>query len=227
MTADGRRALAYPVLICLAGAGLAFFATTRVWAVEVTARPAPLPALRADRTGADLLPWLPALALVGLAGAGAVLATGGRARRLVGLLLVLVGAGMLAGALVGLVDSGPAGTGPGWPLAALLGAALTALAGALTAARGHRWPTMGARYERSPLRSRPDRARPADRLPADRLADSPPTDRPPADRIGAGSDRIGGGSDRAAPTAAGSTRVEGRRTVEAWDALDRGEDPTD
>ena len=73
--APGRRALTYAVLLCVAGAGLALATATRTWAVEVTLRPAPLPAVRETSTGATLLPWLPALALVGLAGAGALLAT--------------------------------------------------------------------------------------------------------------------------------------------------------
>ncbi|MDG4832058.1 Trp biosynthesis-associated membrane protein [Solwaraspora sp. WMMD1047] len=195
----GRRLLAYAVGVCLVGAGLALFAATRTWAVEVTLRPTPLPAVRTDRTGGDLLPWLPALALVGLAGAGAVLATRATARRLIGLLLVAAGVGMAVGAVTGLGDTDRGGIGPLWPLAALLGAGLTAAAGAVTAAHGHRWPTMGARYERRSGRRRPERA---DR--ADRTAGRP-TD---------------------AADNAGSARVTGRRTTEVWDALDRGEDPT-
>ena len=148
----GRRRLTYAVGLCLAGAGLALFATTRTWAVEFTARPAPLPGLRTSRIGADLVVWLPALALVGLAGAGAVLATRGLLRRLVGALLLAVGVATVGGAGLALTGSGSVAVGPAWPLLCLGGGLLTAAGGALTVAGGHRWPTMGARYDRRATR---------------------------------------------------------------------------
>ncbi|MEQ4304511.1 Trp biosynthesis-associated membrane protein [Plantactinospora sp. B6F1] len=181
----GRRELTYTVLLCLLGAGLAVFAATRTWSVELTARPAPLPPGRVTRTGGDLLPWLPALALVGLAATGAVLGTRGIGRRLVGGLLALVGVGLAAGA-------GYAGLGTdtevaaGWPLLCALGGLLAGAAGAFTAVRSGGWPVMGARYERG--RS-----------------------------AGAGPE---------SPLLTPDGRVDGRRTAAAWDALDRGEDPT-
>ena len=72
---------------CLAGAGLALYAATRIWSVAVTTRPG-LPDLRSTRTGAAAQPWLIALALVALAGTGALLATRGVLRRGLGGLLV-------------------------------------------------------------------------------------------------------------------------------------------
>lgn len=179
-SAPGRRELAYAVLLCLAGAGLALWAATRTWAVEVTPRGS-LPAAREGRTGAELLPWLSALALVGLAGGGAVLATRGRARRLLGGLLALLGAALAAGGGYGLIAAFDGEVSRQWPALCLLGGVLAALGGAFTAARGQRWPAMGARYER----------------------------------------RSGGGA-----TAAGGRPAAERGTREAWDALDRGEDPT-
>ncbi|MGC5018055.1 Trp biosynthesis-associated membrane protein [Micromonospora sp. DT47] len=179
-SARGRRELTYAVLLCLAGAGLAFWAATRTWSVEVTARGS-LPAARADRTGADLLPWLSALALVGLAGGGAVLATRGRARQLLGGLLALLGAAVAAGGGYGLVAGFTGEVSRQWPALCLVGGALAAVGGLLTAVRGGGWPAMGARYER----------------PAGSAAE-PATGGP----------------------------VGGRGTREAWDALDRGEDPT-
>jgi hypothetical protein len=184
----GRRALAVALLLCLAGAAVALLAANRTWTVELAARPAPLPSVRTARSGGDLLPWLPALALVGLAGAGAVLATRGVVRRLLGALLLLLGLGIAAGggyaAIV--VDRGMAG--PAGPLLAVLGGLTAAGGGAVTALSGHRWPGLGARYE------------------------SPHRAGPPAP---------GDGDRRTA------ARVEGRTTSEAWDALDRGEDPTE
>ncbi|MEV4482306.1 Trp biosynthesis-associated membrane protein [Micromonospora coxensis] len=175
----GRRELTYAVLLCLAGAGLAFWAATRTWSVEVVSRGS-LPATRQDRTGADLLPWLSALALVALAGGGAVLATRARLRRLLGALLTLLGLAVAAGGGYGLAAGIGGEVSRQWPALCLLGGVLAALGGGLTALRGDRWPAMGARYER---RSGPQPA---------------PDGRPAAER----------------------------GTREAWDALDRGEDPT-
>ena len=79
-----RRELVLAVVGCTAGAALALYAASRTWTVAVHPRPAPLPPVRQTRTGADLAPWLPALALVGLAGAGALVATRGVARLAVG-----------------------------------------------------------------------------------------------------------------------------------------------
>lgn len=139
----GRRQLAYAVVACLAGAGLALFAATRTWAVHETIRAAPLPPLDETSTGSDLAPWLPPLALVGLAGAGAVLATRGAGRRLVGVLVCGCGLAVLAGAVRGILD----GTGVGWPALAGLGGALLVAGGALTVLRGRDWPAMGSRYD--------------------------------------------------------------------------------
>ncbi|HEX5595590.1 MAG TPA: Trp biosynthesis-associated membrane protein [Micromonosporaceae bacterium] len=177
-----RRDLLVALLLCGAGAGLGFFAASRGWSVELIDRPAPLPATRVVRTGSDLLPWLVPLALVGLAGTGAVLATRGVARRFIGVLLFLVGLGLVAGGIHGVAL--PVGTGPAWPTLAAFGGLLAAGGGAFTLLRGHRWPGMGARYER---RTKP------------------------------------GGT----AGAASAGRVEARATIDAWDALDRGEDPTD
>ncbi|MFI9640060.1 Trp biosynthesis-associated membrane protein [Micromonospora sp. NPDC051925] len=177
----GRRELTYAVLLCLAGAGLACWAATRTWSVEVIAR-GTLPPTRQDRSGADLLPWLSALALVALAGGGAVLATRGWVRRLLGGLVTLLGLAVAVGGGYGLVADPGAETHRQWPAFCLLGGLVAAGGGLLTARRGAGWPAMGARYERTVRADAPSR----------------PDGRPTADR--------------------------GNR--EAWDALDRGEDPT-
>ncbi|WP_200209777.1 Trp biosynthesis-associated membrane protein [Micromonospora coerulea] len=175
-----RRELTYAVLFCLAGAGLAYWAATRTWSVELTDRGA-LPPSRRARSGADLVPWVSALALVALAGGGAVLATRGRARRLLGGLLTLLGLAVAAGGGYGLAAAFGGEVSRQWPALCLVGGLLTAAGGLVTALRGGDWPAMGARYER-PV----------------------PT---------------------AQPTATDGPAV-GRGTRDAWDALDRGEDPT-
>ncbi len=150
----GRRLLAYTVGCCLAGAGLALFALSRVWSVQVTARPG-LSDLRTARTGGGELPWLPALALVALAGAGALLATRGTARRAVGVLLAVVGVATAVGTVAARAGLDPGAAGAGatlWPVACVLGAAAVTVGGWWTVRHGHRWPAMGARYERPATR---------------------------------------------------------------------------
>jgi uncharacterized membrane protein (TIGR02234 family) len=177
------RTLTRAVLCCAAGAGLALYAVTRTWSELVTARPG-LSALHEVRTGADVAGWVVALALVALAGAGALLATRGLPRRVVGVLLALAGLGVVAGAVAGRAGLrvGVAGAGATWwPVLCVLGGALIALGGLSAARHGQEWPAMGARYERG--------------------AAAPPPE-------------PGTGPDQRLDTRA------------AWDALDRGDDPT-
>ena len=179
---------------CLAGAGLAVYGATRAWSVEVTARPG-LPDLRAVTTGADAQPWLIALALIALAGTGAMLATRGTVRRILGVLIMLVGAGLALSAITGRAGlvAGRAGAGAVlWPIACVAGGALVLLAGLGTARYGHTWPIMGARFERRRVpRSHPAVTGADDVAPAARRTEAAPVD-----------------------------------TRAVWDALDRGEDPT-
>lgn len=133
------------VLLCAAGAAVALLAARATWAVELTARPAPFPAERTALTGGDRQPWVPALAWVVLAGAGALLATRAAVRRAVGVLLVLAGVGIAVTAGVAAAD--PSGSA-GWPVLAAAGGLAAAGAGVLALARGQRWPAMGSRYQR-------------------------------------------------------------------------------
>ncbi len=115
--------------------------------------------------GADLAPALGPLALLALAAVAAVLATGGWARRLFGVLLLCVAVPPAMG-LVRVADEGrlveiavsvdqlparsvPDGTVtvlPAGPALAGLGAVLLVAAGAVLVLRGHRMPRMGRRY---------------------------------------------------------------------------------
>jgi hypothetical protein len=179
--------------MCLGGAGLALLAATRTWTVEVTVRLAPLPPLHTDRTGGALLPWLPPLALVGLAGAGALIATRGGVRRALGVLLLLLGLGLAAGGGYGVAGAGVSGSRVAWPVLCALGGLLLAAGGVSTLLRGHRWPGMSARYERPIRGADPHLTHSGDR---------PTAGIPPK--------KAGGGSVT---------------STQAWDALDRGEDP--
>jgi hypothetical protein len=141
-----RRELTAAVLANAAGAGLAVWAASRTWVVEVVARAAPQPPLVTPHSGGSLTPLLPALALVALAAAGGLLATRGVARLAVGAVAGLAGIAVAVEA----VDTANATAGVSliWPVLCGLGAVLTVAASVLTLARGRRWPAMGARYER-------------------------------------------------------------------------------
>ena len=132
-----RRELALAVVACAVASALALFAASRPWLVEVTPRPAPLPPISATRSGASLVPLLPAVALVALAGAGALLATRGR---WVGAVLVAAGLTMAVTA-TGQVAHG------GWPLLCVVAGAVITLVGGAALRRGRAWPRLGTRYD--------------------------------------------------------------------------------
>ncbi len=157
-----RRELVVSVLLCLVGSALVLLAVSRSWIVHSYGGEAPLPprAFRVD--GARLVPGSRALALVGLAGVAAVLATRRTGRVAVGVVQGLAGAGIAALVLRALVDpdaavnrAGPfvdVTVAPGqqlgaWPYVALLGALLITVAGLLVVVRGRSWVVMSSRYD--------------------------------------------------------------------------------
>jgi len=165
----GNRELQVCVLVVLVGALLLFVAGGRDWVVR-TGTSTGLPGLQAPREvlTAGSQDAVRALALAGLTAVGALLASRRWGRIVVGVLLLAVGLGAVAVALVG-------GRASAWSYVALLGGLLLALGGALAAVRGRRWAALSGRYD--------------------------------------------------AP-AAREERPVARPEVAAWDALDRGEDPT-
>ncbi len=147
-----RRAMGYVVAGCLGGAGLALIAARQPWAVRVTRRQPPLSPVRETFTGADLVPWLPAVALVALAAGVAVLATRGVGRLLVGVVALGCGFAIVSGAGYGMTVA-PAGgrvvvVEGTWSLAVLAGGLMVIGAALLVVRKGRVWPSMGARYER-------------------------------------------------------------------------------
>ncbi|WP_369077182.1 Trp biosynthesis-associated membrane protein [Symbioplanes lichenis] len=175
----GRR-LAYAVLATAAGAGLVLWGITRTWSTKVTDRPG-LTQLRETHPGTDTAPLVLALALVALAGAGALFATKGVVRRVLGVLIAVAGVGVVVATIAGRagLDIGEAGAGAtAWPVVCVAGGLLVVLGGWWTVRHGHEWPGMGARYERTVT----------------------------------------------APVATDDTGTVDARS--AWDALDRGDDPT-
>jgi hypothetical protein len=131
---------------------------------------------------------------VGLAGAGAVLLVGPLARRLVAVLVLAAGVGIVLSALsvphtgastVGFgAHAAPQRTGWAWLLVAA--GALIGLGAVTVLARAGHWPASARSYTRSPARH--------------------------------ATGELPGAADRSAQAAADARR--------AWDALDRGEDPT-
>jgi hypothetical protein len=143
---SARTELTLAGLACAAAAALALYAASRAWTVEVLARPAPLPPVHRTRSGGSVAPLLPALAMVGLAGAGALVATRGRVRRGLGAVLVGCGVGLVATTayVLGTVPAVAAGA-PALTIAAGTGLAFV---GVVTLRRGGLWPGLGARYAR-------------------------------------------------------------------------------
>lgn len=155
--------------LALAAAGL-LGALTQPWADIAAARQAPLPDLLETVGGRSLAPALGGAALVGLAGAVAVLATDGWARRVVGVLLAATGSAAMLGAvrLIGgpsdararqVIADRTSGVGlgggfpvevtahPAWPLAAAALSLVIAAAGVAVAIRGPGWSALSSRYE--------------------------------------------------------------------------------
>jgi len=113
---SARRTLAIAMLTGAVGAGLAFLATRQGWAQVRTTPPRPLPPSQVGVTGAALVPYASALILAGLASLAAVLATRGVWRRLSGVVLAMLGAGLAASAFTvsaaGAVAAAAASVGP-------------------------------------------------------------------------------------------------------------------
>ncbi|MER5318912.1 Trp biosynthesis-associated membrane protein [Streptosporangium roseum] len=196
-----RRALWTWVAVCGAGAALVLLAAGRDW-FTVTYGPR-----KVAVTAAELVPALGPAAWAALAAVVAVLATRGVWRRVVGAVMALCGAGMIAWAWQG-SDSGAALevaarqiplAGPGalhaapaavWPLVAGAGGLLLVCAGVVAAVRGAGWPGMSDRYDRRG--SSPAAAGAASTGGA-------PSERALWDAIDLGSDPTVGPEDTAAP----------------------------
>jgi uncharacterized membrane protein (TIGR02234 family) len=130
-----RREMALVLLLGVAGAGLVFLAVRQGWAHVRTAPPPPLPGSDSAVTGQDLVPAAAALAVAALASLAAVLATRGIARRLVGLALAGLGAGIAATLSLPVTTADAIAAVSG--RAGYRGAAESGAAGSATAGGGH------------------------------------------------------------------------------------------
>ena len=153
------------VLSSLAFGGIAFFAASRTWA-HATVTADGVPSAPINVSGADAVGLVPALALVVVTAALAVLAASARIRRGVGVLMVVVSViaivviiragGAIDDAVTSAVHDSPAFIGGNTPetvshgvwrwiaLIAFLGAAFV---GGVIARFGSHWPTMGRKYD--------------------------------------------------------------------------------
>lgn len=209
-----RRAVLLTAALALLGALLVVVAAGRDWVHGRTiAATAPV---AIGATGKTLTGVPYALALVGVAGALALLATRTVGRMLTAVVLLAAGAGAAVAAVGALGDlrsglsdkvaarfvghSDPVVTHVSatvWPYAAVLGAVLIGGAGVVALWRGRHWPGMSSRYEAPAAGG----ARPGG-----------------AERVATARSEAPAGE----PTPADATAA----SRELWDALDRGEDPT-
>lgn len=214
--------------LTLLGAGLLALAALPVWVRGSIDDPV-LGLRAASVTGRVAAPLVLALGLLALAAALVAAVTGRVGRALAGLLAV--GAGLGSGwVALGVLRDGPAAlarsaagavgrsgvtpvsgvTVTPWPWLALVGGALAALGGVAVVCGAPRWAGSNARYEN-----------PADRTDAQPEKTSStvaPEPQQPGQRAGTTS---------AAQRAEADARAARSRAVQDWDALSRGEDPTD
>ncbi len=216
-----RRTTARPVVVAglLLGAGAVVLAGGRPWASRAVSG---VPGLaRVVASGTELAPAVTALALVVAAGAIALALAGRLARRVVATLVVLAGVTLLAlvasvlrdpdGALAPAVvaatgQSGPVAAGPAavtaWPWLAVAGGLLVVVGGLLALVAGGSWAVTGRRFT---------------------------TPVPAASGSGPAATSAEPAGQRATSAESAGQRATARRDrdLDTWDALSRGEDPTE
>lgn len=204
MSGQGRRELTTAVLGAVLGGALALIAGGQAWASVTAERRAPLPPVTAELSGADAAPLVPAAGLVLLAAAVALLAVRGAGRVVVGLLTAAAGATLVwsgVRALTGGLDDA------GADLPGLAGATVSGTVAEVSAT----WPALAVvaglvAVVTGALTVLRGRTWPA---------------------MGRRYERPGAAAEPARPAAPAAARTDEDRAVDAWKALDRGEDPTD
>lgn len=164
----------------LLGAVGVMVGATNPWATATSRAPG-LPTIHASASGADLAPLVSALGVVVLAAFGAVIATRGVVRRLLGAAVLVASGAILVSTLdpggatdvltAGLSAKGWSGGGyqtstEAWRWLVLVCSVVTALAGAATAGYGDQWAVMGSRYD-APRPSSVPTSTPAGEAPDD------------------------------------------------------------
>ncbi|TFC96982.1 MULTISPECIES: Trp biosynthesis-associated membrane protein [Cryobacterium] len=205
--ASARRVKLVNILVVLAGSGLALLAWTQPW---VNAEVAQSGSARQtiEVAGATAAPGVTALALAGMALAGALSIAGPVIRLVLGVLGVLLGSSVFLSAFLAITDPATASAGAvtdvtgiagtesvvdavvsasltAWPFVALLSGVVIAGAGVSVLVTARHWPGPTSRYQ------------------AVRFAPADPDDSGAADAAG-----------------------QERDSIDDWDGLSRGEDPT-
>jgi uncharacterized membrane protein (TIGR02234 family) len=226
----GRREFGLALALGTLGGGVALLGAREPWARADFPPQNPLPGSAVAITGQDLAPAVAALAIAGLACLAAVIATRGLLRRITGALLAAFGAGISVvaarstqtghvAAVAAAHSPTPFGAGTAaraatagvrpeiamaafpWWVIALAGGLLLVAAGVLTAGRGQRWPGMSSRYDS-------------------------PAGTPGAARAGAPGSPAGSAAGSAVGSPAAAHISDPGDPAQAWEALDRGTDPT-
>jgi len=203
VSGQGRRELTTAVLGAVLAGALALIAGGQSWATVTAERRAPLPPVSAGLSGAEAAPLVPAAGLVLLAAAVALLAVRGVGRAVVGLLAVAAG-GALAWSGLRAVTGGLDEAGSDLP--GLAGGTVSGTAADVSAT----WPVLAVlaglvAVVAGALVVLRGRSWPA---------------------MGRRYER----TDATSPAPAGALarlRTDEDRAVDAWKALDRGEDPTE
>ena len=162
-----RRELRTAVLLCLVGSGLALLSVRRDWIAYPASGGLTIHEVRAGVRGTAVAGLAEALSLVGIAGVVALAATRRLGRVVVGALVALAGAGVVA-QVVHLVVAGlghrlatagcsglclvpaeryDASPSWAWPVLTVVGGLLMTTGGCLVAARGRRWAALSSSYE--------------------------------------------------------------------------------
>lgn len=194
--------------LVVVGGGLALLASVPTW-VSASVQDEGLPIVTSQVSGRSVAPLVAACGLLALAGGFAALLAGPWARRVIGLLLFVVGVAAAWSVLAVLRDPEASTVGPlsdavglsavtvtgaatsTWPVVAALACTLVTVGGGWMLLRSGGWSRSAARYEREPLDTRTSETQ---------------------GRTGAP------GSVPPSADEAGGTGL--------WDSLDRGEDPT-
>jgi uncharacterized membrane protein (TIGR02234 family) len=198
-----RRELTAAVLGAVAAGALALSAGGQAWAVVTAERRAPLPPVSAELSGSDAAPLVPAAGLVLLAAAVALLAVRGAGRVVVGLLAAVAG-GALAWsglrALTGGLDDA------GSDLPGLAGATVSSTSADVSAT----WPVLVVLAGLLAVATGALVVLRARTWPA----------------MGRRYERTGAAPAAGQPRTPARPQTDEDRAVDAWKALDRGEDPT-
>ena len=200
-TGTDRRAMAAAVVGLAAAGGLALSTGGQTWLTATVARPEPLPPVTEQLTGSELAPLVPAAGLLLLAAAVALVAVRGAGRVLVGLLAAVAGGVLGWSGLRTLVTGGDAAA------AGVLGSGTPG--STVTTAVSAAWPVLA--------------------LVAGLLAAAAGLLTVVRGRTWPGMGRRYERAAAAAPTVPGPARrrTDEDRALDAWRALDRGEDPTE